>query len=70
MTSTQLIKICAKSDDVSIYDIITIACATSDDISINDVTIIYYETIFQEEFVVVPTDKIKSGAYLKTFSLI
>jgi hypothetical protein len=43
MTSTQLIKICAKSDDVSIYDITTIACATSDDISIYDVTIIYYE---------------------------
>jgi hypothetical protein len=35
MMSTQLIKICAKSDDVSIYDITTIACATSDDISIN-----------------------------------
>jgi hypothetical protein len=47
MKSTQLIKICAKSDDESIYDITTIVCATSDDISIYDVTIIYYETILK-----------------------
>jgi hypothetical protein len=31
---------CATSDDISIYDITTIACATSDDVSIYDVTTI------------------------------
>ena len=47
MTSPQLIKVCAKSDDISIYDITTIPYATSDEISIYDVTIIYYETILK-----------------------
>ena len=53
----------AASDEISIYDVTTITCATSDDISIFDVTAI-------GEFAVVPTDKIESGAYHKTFPLI